>query len=119
MGLISGMEPWDQSNPGEDFRFSSSRSTIYVFGLVFVVLFIAWHFARAWLTLPGVYLISGGAEDAKPPGKNLHGEFGESISVSHIIAWMRRHDTDIPRDSALGGFSQGGLQVNWMPVVPD
>lgn len=77
MGHIKGLEPWDQTNPGEDLEFSSIRSTIYVFGLVFVVLFIAWHFARAWLTLPGVYLISGGAEDAKPPEKNLHGMFGQ------------------------------------------
>ena len=48
-GIIDGLKPWDQTNPGEDFEYSAIRSTFYVFGLIAAVLLTAWHFARAWL----------------------------------------------------------------------
>lgn len=92
MGRIEGLRPWDETNPGEDFDFSSIRSTIYIFGLVFVVLFVSWHFARAWLTLPGVYLISGVGEDAKPPEKNPQNLLGEWFLVmNRTVCWCLNH----------------------------
>lgn len=60
------------------------RSTLFIFGLVAVIFFIAWHFARAWLTLPGVKLISGPGGQTKedPKEANLHGiYFGSRVII--------------------------------------
>lgn len=62
---------------------------MYIFGLVIVVLFIAWHFAHAWLTLPGVKLISGAGGEAKKAENepNPHGMYVGSrvLIVAYVI----------------------------------
>lgn len=90
LGLIKGLEPWDQKHDSsEDFEFSSVRSTLFIFGLIISVFVIAWHFARAWLTLPGMQLISGGAGgDPKPPPRpetDYHGIYATSRTI--IVVW--------------------------------
>lgn len=83
-GLIGGLEPWEDDHQGESFDWSSIRSTVFIFGLVAVILFVAWHFARAWLTLPGMQLVSGG-EKLPPPEEDLHGIYFTSRVV--VVTW--------------------------------
>lgn len=86
MGRIRGLEPWDHKHAGEDFEYGVVRSTLYIFGLIVVVFFIAWHFARAYITLEGTLLISGGKpKDYKPPDQNLHAIYTGSRLV--IVVW--------------------------------
>ena len=86
LGRIRGLEPWEYKHPGEDFEFSGIRSTLYILGLIAVVFFISWHFARAYATLVGTLFISGGkGEGIKKPEVNLHAAYTGSRAV--LVLW--------------------------------
>ncbi|CAM9484991.1 unnamed protein product [Ascophyllum nodosum] len=86
LGRIRGLEPWEYKHPGEDFEFSGVRSTLYILGLIAVVFFISWHFARAYMTLEGTLFISGGKSDQFPKYKvNLHALYTCSRAV--LVLW--------------------------------
>jgi len=86
LGRIRGLEPWEHRHAGKDFEYGVVRSSLYIFGLIVVVFFIAWHFARAYLTLEGTQIISGGKpKGIVTPEQNLHGIYTGSRIV--IVVW--------------------------------
>ncbi|CAM9822385.1 unnamed protein product [Ectocarpus sp. 12 AP-2014] len=109
LGRIDGLERWDKDNEGRDFEFSALRSTIFVFGLIAAVLLVAWHFARAWLTLPGMQLLSGGVK-VEPPKEDLHGIYASSRIV--VIAWCILFTSFIISED--DGFDYRGALLAWV-----
>eukprot|EP00903_Cladosiphon_okamuranus_P010505 g9936.t1 len=110
LGLIDGLERWDRNHRGEDFEFSAIRSTIFIFGLIAAVLLVAWHFARAWLTLPGMQLLSGGLKPENKPKEDLHGIYASSRIV--VIAWCILFTSFIISED--DGFDYRGALLAWM-----
>eukprot|EP00752_Nemacystus_decipiens_P010952 g9733.t1 len=109
LGLIDGLERWDRNHEGEDFEFSAIRSTIFIFGLIAAVLLVAWHFARAWLTLPGMQLVSGSIP-VKKPEQDLHGIYAASRIV--VIAWCILFTSFLISED--NGFDYRGALLAWM-----
>lgn len=110
MGLIDGLKPWDRTNPGEDFEFSSLRTTLYIFGLIFVVFIISWHFAYAYLNVPGMQLISGSIKDVKKPDVDLFGIYTSSRIV--VVAWCILFTSFILAEDM--GFMYQGALLAWV-----
>lgn len=110
LGLIKGLEPWDLHHEGEDFEFSALRSTLFIFGLISTIFLIAWHFARAWLTLPGLQLISGDTEKPPKPDIDAHGIYASGRLV--VIAWCILFCSFILNED--DGFDYRGALLAWM-----
>lgn len=110
LGLIKGLEAWDVNHSGEDFEFSALRSTLFIFGLIATIFLIAWHFARAWLTLPGMLLISGGVKEPKKPDVDFHGIYASSRLV--VVAWSILFCSFILNED--DGFDYRGALLAWM-----
>eukprot|EP00903_Cladosiphon_okamuranus_P014934 g13826.t1 len=79
-----GLENWSKDNLGYNLDFSASRMPLCIIGLLVAVVIVAWHFARAFWTLPGLTLISGGVK-VDPPLEDLFGIYTSSRIV--VITW--------------------------------
>ncbi|CAM9309728.1 unnamed protein product, partial [Hapterophycus canaliculatus] len=110
LGLIKGLERWDKNNEGEDFEFSAIRTTIYIFGLIAAVSLVAWHFARAWLVLPGMQLLSGGVKLDNKPEEDLHGIYASSRII--VICWCILFTSFIISED--DGFDYRGALLAWV-----
>ena len=109
-GLIKGLEPWDVEHPGEDFEFSALRSTLFIFGLIVTIFVIAWHFAWAWLTLPGMLLVSGGVKEPPKPKVDFHGIYASGRLV--VVAWSILFCAFLLNEDE--GFDYRGALLAWM-----
>eukprot|EP00752_Nemacystus_decipiens_P005425 g4917.t1 len=103
------LENWSRDHPDMDVTLSAAKTTSCVFGFIAAVVMVAWHFIRAFLTLPGMQLVSGSIRiDASEV--NLFGIYTSSRAV--IISWCILFTFFLM--SSDDGWNYRGALLAWM-----